>query len=181
MPDLQAKKGRKMKKCPKCLKKKPFVEFHKNNGRNDGVSVYCIPCTGIYYFETQEKRLSGKRKSYNTNPNVYRERNKTNYTKDIHKRMLYSAKKRAKTKNIPFNLDISDIVIPTTCPVLGIELCINNHASKPNSPSLDRIVPEIGYVKGNVIVVSMKANQIKTNSTLSELRAVYDFYKDKMI
>ncbi len=46
-----------------------------------------------------------------------------------------------------------------------------------SSPSLDRIIPEKGYVKGNVIVVSNKANVIKNNATPEEIIAVGEFYK----
>lgn len=46
----------------------------------------------------------------------------------------------------------------------------------PNSPSLDKIVPELGYVKGNIVVVSLRANQIKSDATIEELQAVAKFY-----
>ena len=94
--------------------------------------------------------------------------------------MWYSAKRRAHLKGLPFSIELSDIKIPLHCPVLGIKLHTNNGFSKDDSPSLDKIVPENGYVKGNILVISMKANQIKTNASLKELGAVYNFYKDKM-
>lgn len=45
-----------------------------------------------------------------------------------------------------------------------------------NSPNLDRIVNALGYVKGNVIVVSARANRLKSDSTLDELRKLIEFY-----
>ena len=46
-----------------------------------------------------------------------------------------------------------------------------------NSPSLDRIVPELGYIPSNVVVISYKANAIKRNATPQEIRRVADFYE----
>lgn len=51
---------------------------------------------------------------------------------------------------------------------------------QPDSPSIDRIIPALGYVKGNVIVVSQRANTIKNNATPEELRRVADFYSNLM-
>jgi hypothetical protein len=48
----------------------------------------------------------------------------------------------------------------------------------PDSPSLDRVIPELGYVQGNVIWVSHRANSIKQNATAEEILAVGQFYKN---
>lgn len=92
--------------------------------------------------------------------------------------MLASARKRAKKNGLPFDLELSDIKIPAYCPVLGIPLvaAASKGAPTPNSPSIDRIKPELGYTKGNILVVSLKANQIKSNATLEEILKVYEFY-----
>ena len=84
--------------------------------------------------------------------------------------MLWGVKSRAKTRGIPFNLTQDDIVIPQVCPVLGIQLVMGTGCPSPNSPSLDRIDPNYGYVKGNVQVISHRANTIKSNATVDELR-----------
>lgn len=44
------------------------------------------------------------------------------------------------------------------------------------SPTLDRLVPDLGYVPGNVLVVSELANSIKSDATPAQIRAVADFY-----
>ncbi len=56
---------------------------------------------------------------------------------------------------------------------------ISQLGSKNNdlTPSIDRINPKKGYVKENIIVVSMKANRIKTDATVEEIRKVADFYE----
>ena len=83
-----------------------------------------------------------------------------------------NAKGRAAKKGIPFNIDLEDITIPETCPLLGIPMFSGTRESGPirNSPTLDRIYPEKGYVKGNVWVVSYKANTMKSDATPTEVR-----------
>jgi len=87
------------------------------------------------------------------------------------KKMVRRAKGRAKDQQLPFNLKHTDIYIPTHCPALGIELYVTKGKSGAfsNSPSLDRLVPQLGYVRGNVQVISQQANQMKYNSTPDEL------------
>jgi len=93
--------------------------------------------------------------------------------------MIASARKRAKDKKIPFDLDHDYIrsIVTSHCPIFGIPLewsALRNNGNipLPNSPSLDRIVPERGYVKGNVWMISYRANQIKSDASHDELKLV---------
>jgi hypothetical protein len=93
--------------------------------------------------------------------------------------MIRRARSRAKKKNIPFDIDQAYIrsLVPSHCPILGIELEWsvqrgNGNCPLSNSPSLDRIVPEQGYVKGNVWIVSHRANTIKSDASYEELKLV---------
>lgn len=81
------------------------------------------------------------------------------------------AKQRAKKNGLPFNITPDDVIIPDRCPLLGIVLkrSRKNRGPSDNSPTLDRIHPEKGYVKGNVWVISAKANRIKTDANLNEI------------
>ncbi len=66
--------------------------------------------------------------------------------------------------------------MPEVCPVLGIPLFVRDGKVGPNSPSLDKIVPELGYVTGNVKVISNLANNIKQDVTDPQvLRRVADY------
>jgi hypothetical protein len=76
---------------------------------------------------------------------------------------------------LPFNLSFRDIVIPELCPILGIALQRGLEGGLDNSPSLDRIVPRKGYVKGNVRVISNRANRIKSDSTPEELARILTY------
>lgn len=89
--------------------------------------------------------------------------------------MRANAKKRAEAAGLPFSLSVHDIVIPEVCPVFGIPLAAptgEKVGPQDNSPSLDRIRPALGYVPGNVRVISYKANRLRNNGTLVELMQV---------
>lgn len=92
-------------------------------------------------------------------------------------RLWIGAKHRAKKKSVPFSLDqedIKELVIDLlVCPVLGIKLNWEADKLEDNSPTLDKIVPELGYVKGNIAVISNRANRIKTNATADDIGKVY--------
>jgi hypothetical protein len=88
--------------------------------------------------------------------------------------LLSRAKSRAKKKGLEFNIDITDIDVPIICPILGIPIIKEykkgtKGGPSPNSPSLDRIDNSKGYVKGNVRVISHKANTMKHNATSLDL------------
>jgi hypothetical protein len=91
--------------------------------------------------------------------------------------MLRRAQSRAKERGHEFNLELSDIHIPTHCPVLGISLVVHKGRSggNPNSPALDRIDNNKGYVKGNVMVVSHRANMMKVDASPEELLKFADW------
>jgi hypothetical protein len=84
--------------------------------------------------------------------------------------MFYDARKRAVSRGTPFSIQPTDIVIPTHCPILGIEL--RHGAGRENVPSLDCIRPELGYVLGNICVISFRANRIKSDATSDELEKI---------
>ena len=89
--------------------------------------------------------------------------------------MRANAKKRAEAAGLPFSLSVNDIVIPEVCPVFGIPLAAptgEKSGPQDNSPSLDRIRPALGYVPGNVRVISYKANRLRNNGTFVELMQV---------
>ena len=87
--------------------------------------------------------------------------------------MHLKAKRRAIDKGVEFNIDVSDVVMPKYCPVFKkYELKKEpdtKSGPKPWSPSLDRIDNTKGYIKGNVQVISNKANSMKNNATPEEL------------
>ena len=98
-------------------------------------------------------------------------------SKTVEYKMLARAKSRAKKNNLPFNLELDDIAIPERCPLLGIKIESNNFRNSPNNPSLDKIIPEKGYIKGNVWVISNRANTLKNDASLQELELLVENLK----
>ena len=79
------------------------------------------------------------------------------------------ARKRATDRGLAFSIEKESIAVPRTCPALGIAIEFRGKRSA-SSPSLDRIIPERGYVPGNVRVISDRANRLKGDRSLKELR-----------
>jgi hypothetical protein len=93
--------------------------------------------------------------------------------------MLSRARQRATKAGIPFAVERKDITIPEKCPVLGIPLSFGNSQKKKapewNSPSIDRLIPELGYVPGNIAIISHRANLLKNAGTLEEHKMLVEW------
>ncbi len=135
-----------MQACLECSQTKLLTEYYNKKGMLNGHDSKCKSCRKI---ERREEHL-----------------------KDPRKRMLTDIKKRCNKNNIPFNIIIDDIVIPEKCPVLGIIFKINENIKGFDSPTVDRIIPKLGYIKDNIRVISDRANTLKNNGTIAEHRAI---------
>lgn len=143
-----------------------------------------------YYQKNKEKIKQQRRERYKNDP-IYREKQQQNSKQwrisnpermREHRKtwesynpawiMYHNAKRRAKECNVPFEISFKDIIIPTHCPVLGLELTSNN---RETNPSLDRIIPELGYIVGNICVISMRANRLKQDATVQELQQLIQY------
>ena len=168
-----------IKSCSKCQYKNPELVFNTNklwcgkcqtikeksefNIRADGTKRSCRECERNYNKANYSKNKECTKKWYKQNPE---------------KRLFFSAKKRAEDSELDFNIDLSDIIIPDFCPVLGIKLDkYRQNNNKNYSPSLDRIDSNKGYIKGNVQVISWRANWLKNNGTLAEFELIVKHLK----
>lgn len=95
--------------------------------------------------------------------------------------VIRRAHQRARHKGIPFTITRQDFPEqpPRYCPVFTeLELVYGSKGLAVDaSASLDRIVPSLGYVPGNVIVVSLMANRIRNNGTVAQHRRIAEFYE----
>lgn len=101
-----------------------------------------------------------------------------NLKTDIDKRryqILKRVEQRARRDGIPFDLTVDDVEWNTHCPVFGYELSYDQ-ADVDRSPSLDKNDPNGGYVKGNVVVMSVRANRAKWNMDASEAKQLYEYF-----
>jgi len=130
-----------------------------------------------YYKENIEKYKKSYKNFRKKNPEKCKEYSKSYCERNPEKIILLAAKTRAKQKNLEFNLELKDIYIPEYCPVFGIKLenrkDFEGHID--TSPSLDRIDNTKGYIKGNVKIISSKANRIKNDGTREEHQKVVEY------
>lgn len=84
---------------------------------------------------------------------------------------------RAKQAGIEYTITKEDIVIPEYCPVLGIKLHREDRATWYAAPSIDRIDNTKGYIPGNIVIVSRRANILKRDATIEELVLLAKYYK----
>jgi hypothetical protein len=100
-------------------------------------------------------------------------------TKPTETRKIYNhLKNSAKKRGIDFDLtliDINELSFPITCPILGIPLHYHRGKPEDDSYSIDRIDNNLGYVSGNLQVISFKANRAKNNLTNDELKKLAIF------
>ena len=142
-------------KCCRCKQFKSIFEFYflkltNKKGRrttnNKCVGVYCKKCESEQYKQSSTES-----------------------------KIFHASRKRAKDKGLEFTLRLEDIVIPTHCPMLGIPLFpTTGQAAHANSPSIDRLDPRKGYTPENTLIISHRANTIKSNATPAELRLIAD-------
>lgn len=127
-----------------------------------------------YYHRNKERILPKQKQSskerYWANRELFLERAKASREKHYETKLFVQVKSRAALKNIPFNLEESDIIIPEKCPYLEVPLTRTQGKGRVwTNASIDRIDPTKGYVKGNIQIISTKANVMKNSASQKEL------------
>ena len=127
----------------------------------------------------------GEKRRENPSKQSYTEYRINSFNKDPFKfritRTFSSCKNRAKKYGIPFAITRQDLIdmfpIDNLCPVLKVPFVWGTKNSKELSPSVDRIIPKLGYVKGNIRFISYKANRIKNDATVEILENLIKYMK----
>jgi hypothetical protein len=96
---------------------------------------------------------------------------------------------RSQKRNLPYDRDFFtvDYIMQwmrkqPTCECCGKELDVGfKHDGKPHddSPSIDRIIPDHGYVQGNIALVCWRCNNLKRDATVEELETLSKWMKCK--
>ena len=188
------------KKCTKCGELKPLSEFYNDKRvKKDGKTARCKKCLDDQkreYRQTHKdqrneyernrretdeswkvdlaernKKYYNKLKEDEDRFKIY-QNNRINWRKSLDPRynMWMGARDRAYNKNIPFDIELEDIIIPDLCPILNIPLVKNEKCADRDSPTLDRIIPNLGYTKNNIKVISRLANTMKQDASFDELK-----------
>jgi hypothetical protein len=155
--------------CPKCSK---LLKRKKEN-----IGKLCNPCSmsAIGFARAEQRRANPKRKTvaeYSKRSRALRlKRNPLEFRL---KRSLSAAKTRSRLTNVDFDLTLEYLfeIYPKDemCPILKVSFVWGTRKDKEFSPSIDRMIPEKGYVKGNVKFICYKANRIKSDSTIDILQ-----------
>lgn len=172
-----------MKTCSKCGFEKPLEEFKPDKRNKSGYGAECLNCArerNRQWVKDNLEKVSERNKEWHrNNPGKMAAYMRKSIAKrkatDFRPFIFQAAKARANTRNIEFCISVEDIIIPETCPILGVPLKISiGKGPSDNSPSLDRKDPSKGYIPGNVWVISQRANRIKNDATLEELRRIVE-------
>ncbi len=155
---------RKCKKCEEWLDLSEFsqrVRLPSPTTRDTGKKVPTL------YYRSDCKKCSLKYVNVEkyTGPRARKEQHK----RDPRKVMLMHARLRAKLKGIQFDITHDDIQIPKRCPLLNILIEVGKGCINPGSPTIDRLIGSKGYTKGNVLVISHKANTVKSDLSIEQL------------
>ena len=138
-----------MKRCILCGKLLPLEAFHKSASNKDGHDNRCKKCKSIMAHNKRES--------------------------DYFRQYCITKKSECKHKNIPFDLDPEYLeeIWTGECPIFHVPLS-KNHKGRGSTYSahLDRFDPHKGYVKGNVTWISGRANRIKYDATIEELKQI---------
>jgi hypothetical protein len=97
-----------------------------------------------------------------------------------HRHALACAKNASKTRGLPFNLieeHVKKVFEPGVCVYCTRRVVFGTSRTSPSyerrlAGSLDKIVPELGYVIGNVALACMSCNQRKSDMSPDFLRAL---------
>lgn len=148
-----------------------------------------------YYHRNKERICFEGKQRRKENPDIckaedkkYRDKNRLNIRKTnsrYKKRtrllsMFFNAKQRARKRGLPFDIEYEDLVVPEFCPILGIRIEHHDNKLRGNSPSIDRIIPELGYVKGNIRIISHRANGCKSNLSVDILERLLAYIKGEI-
>ena len=160
----------KLKHCNNCSMDKPITEFGNRKTGKDGINSICKACIGIKDKGYSKKRYRKHRDAIIAATTIWR-------LEHPNQRLLATSKARAKRQGTTFSISLVDIVIPDTCPVLGIPIVLATGKGKPGgasagSPSIDRVDNTKGYVSGNVQVISYRSNTLKRDASIEEVRSI---------
>lgn len=168
-----------MKLCTQCKCHKHKELFHKNSSSSDGYSYECKSCASSRHKQIYKQSFLGDKKQKKLDQVKQWGENNPKSLWVI--RAVNRAKRRAKAKGVPCTLTTKTIfhLVPDKCPVYNTPFVFaGNEVALDTSPSVDRIDPKKGYTPENIVIISVKANRIKSAYNSSDLMKVALWLKD---
>lgn len=143
------------------------------------VSPMCVMCVRDNYIRRRPKTLAELKQKYADNPEEARAKERARAYRNPKwywaKNALKNAKVRASAAGVPCTVTREYLasIVPDVCPVFGTPfILVGNGRVCMESATLDRKKPALGYVPGNVVVISQLANTIKSNASADEVARV---------
>lgn len=162
------------KECKLCKEVKSTSEFYINKSAGSGgYDCYCKKCRYSYHRSRKDIINNQRRNKMKVDLEFRKkvlEKKRNSHYKNIKQALYNRAKARAIKWDLEFNITLEDIIIPETCPLLNIPIFPGKKGDYFNTPSLDRINNDLGYIKGNVAVISMLANSMKNSASIELLK-----------
>ena len=166
--------------CNKCQSWQDKDNWYYRKNEKKTRDSMCKSCRKDY--RKDAKALHFK-KYYKENRLHYLELQRKWRENNVEKKLWHSCKNSAKKRNLEFDITPEDIIVPDRCPVFDVPLDTHAEAnvgsgidfsSNPYRPSVDRIDNTKGYVKGNLQVISWRANSLKKDATVTEIEQLYE-------
>jgi hypothetical protein len=161
-----------MKKCKICLETKSLSDFQVNSKTKDGHLGICKEC----HQEKVKKVFEGRQKQ----EEKYQEVEKKFGDIQTKQYLISSARKRAKEFGIECSITPGDLEITHVCPIMLQPMSRFKDKMNNYSYTLDRIDSTKGYVKGNVRVISWRANWLKGNLTLDQAERLVKYMRGEL-
>lgn len=147
----------------------------------------------IYYKKSQVKNIKYKtcslqcssiaKKTYYKGNNNPKSKKLNKFERFFHDRCI-SVKRRADAAGIPFDLDREYLIqlynsTDGRCHYSGIKMNISGKAgpkgnANPEALSVDKINPDLGYIKGNIVLCLNSINMFKGNQDIIKFREIVE-------
>jgi len=175
------------KRCEKCKEyEKEYRELNREKLKKyrkeyedlnrEKVKEYGKKWKREYRKNNPEKAEKYRKQYYQDNLHSIKEKDHVRYVNNIKKNLLNSARKRAKRYGLAFNIDLDYIdsiwVKDDICPIMMVKMSVGRGFDKECSFSLDRKIPKLGYIKGNIVVICFKANRVKSDLLKPDIETI---------
>lgn len=164
------------KVCANCEEELPTKFFSINKASSDGLQRKCRACDRHYQAQRRAKE------GYAQQQTKYYQQRHEELKDDLQyrlRKLLNASRARAKKKNLYHDLQFEEVLeifpMDMICPVFGCEMEWGVGSNSPLSPSIDRIDSSQGYTIDNVQIMCWRANRIKADASLNELKLLVDY------
>ncbi|MBU6232196.1 hypothetical protein KGP36_06135 [Patescibacteria group bacterium] len=121
-----------------------------------------------------QKTSAYNSKRYSENPEKFKKISKEYRRSHPYHGLLNTARRRAEINDLPFSIDDKWLSSVWTgrCALTGLEFKTSDNAHGPFSPSIDRVIPELGYTPENCRFILFGLNALKGTGTDADMMII---------